>query len=210
MKSKISNLKYQISNVRNESGFTLIELLVVMTAFMLTGTIIASVIFTHVKAIDKTNTETNIRQAGNSIISQMSKDIRNAGSIDLQETSGGSLISVQKCSSADYLIINTHPKIDTQNESSYQCISFNIRQHIVSGTAITPAVTKSEFLLEANSVIVNNCKFTCQVTPGGLPVITINFTLDEPVRDSAKIKSNSIGQKVSIPFMTSVEMRNVQ
>lgn len=203
MKYQISNIQYQIFNkksIQGEHGFTLIELLVVMIAFMVTGTVIASVIFTHVKAIDKTNTETAIRQAGNSIISQISKDIRNAGAIRLKDTAGND-IGIQQCvNGTNYDVLYTNQKLISQNESSYQCISPNIRRHIVDGSNVS-----TELLVDQNVIIVNNCTFTCQVTPGTLPVITVSFTLEEKTTSA---KSKSIGDKVSIPFTTSVQMRN--
>lgn len=192
----------------SDKGFTLIELLVVMIAFMVTGTVIASVIFTHVKAIDKTNTETTIRQAGNSIVSQMSKDIRNAGTIDLQETPTDPKIdSVKDCKSINYLQLNTSPKKDTQNDISYRCDLSNIKRKVISGTSVPTYMASDDFLVDGNSITVSGCKFTCQVVPGGLPVITIDFTLAE---ETTSVKSKSIGQKVSIPFTTSIQMRNVQ
>ena len=213
MKYQISNLKYQIFNKKfskNESGFTLIELLVVMIAFMITGTVIASVIFTHVKAIDKTNTETSLRQAGNGIISQISKDIRNAGVIELKELTTDldtNKIKIQSCDSLKkYQVLYTYPKLDPQNDSSYQCVSSlsNIRRH-TGGT--NPAASAAYLLVDTNSMVVTKCEFTCQVTPGALPVITISFTLEEKTT-SATTKSKSIGDKVSIPFTTPIQVRN--
>lgn len=218
IKFQISNFQFPISNKkfsRNEKGFTLIELLVVMIAFMVTGTVIASVIFTHVKAIDKTGTETTIRQTGNGIISQMSKDIRNAGMIKLKEHTADpdtSIVGVQLCDNLkNYEVLYTTPTINSTREISYQCSPFvsstppilpNIRQY-VGKNGLTES---SEFLVDTNYIVVSNCKFTCQVTPGALPVITIKFTLEE--KTTSGIKSKSIGEKVSIPFNTSVQMRN--
>ncbi len=192
----------------SDSGFTLIELLVVMIAFMVTGTVIASVIFTHVKAIDKTNTETNIRQIGNGIISQMSKDIRNAGAgmIDFQLAPGPDSTKAEACTAAgiDFPIMNTNPKVNPSNESSYLCDANNFLHLTKDGVVVS-----SDSLIDTDSIAIKNCTFTCQATSGSLPVITIKFTLEEKTTISTT-KSKSIGQKVSIPFTTSIQMRNVQ
>lgn len=212
IKFQISNFQFPISNKkfsRNEKGFTLIELLVVMIAFMLTGTVIASVIFTHVKAIDKTNTETTVRQVGNGIISQMAKDIRNAKSIDLvKDTIDQTVVNSKLCNSAiEYQYIKM--TFYDNATSEYQCIAPYIRRTI---TTTNPISNQTSNLFESTIMKVPGvggslCSFTC--TSGSLPVIAIRFTLDEAVNNIAG-KSTSIGEKVSIPFTTSIQMRNVQ
>lgn len=68
--------------IKQQRGFTLIELLVSMMVIVIVGSVILSIFFSVLRGSNKTDKIIQVRQNGNYAISQVTKMIRGARSID--------------------------------------------------------------------------------------------------------------------------------
>lgn len=165
----------------NQSGFTFIELLVVVVVLISTGMVIGAILFSSLRGASKASILITARQNGDYAISQMTKTIRNAKSF-------GGVENITDCSSQD---VSTHfnsVKITNpdNSETVYSCDSLD-----------------SFFDTNLVKTTENSCYFTCsQNSPSDSPTIGINFTLAQKT-DNATVENT-----VSIPFSTSVQIRN--
>lgn len=169
----------------HEQGFSLIELLIVMVVFVILGSVLGSIIMTHIRSVEKTNSLTTVRQNGNYAIAQMSKDIRNASDID---TSAVNTVT---------LGFNTYKK-------RYQCDLNN--KTIEVGTEITPGTYNFSSLFDTGSVKLTACSITTNCTGStdtncATDLVSISFTVEQ-------VNPASLGRNVSVDFKTSVTRRN--
>lgn len=200
-------IKNKIRTLRSSKGYTLVELLAVIIVMTTVGTIIAGILASTLRGGNKSNSLNEIRQSGNFTISQMSKMIMYAkgfGGID----TGGVLST--NCTNPS--TVNPTPGV-TAAHSSLQIINFddgvttfacrndgNGKANIGSQSGnLTPL-----YLIDSTNVAVTNCKFTCyQSNLTEPPQISISFTL-------TKLNANNFAENnVSVPFQTSVTMRNL-
>lgn len=183
------NIKYQI-------GYTLIELLAVMVVMITIGIIIASILVSALRGTSKANVIEEVRNNGNFTIQQMGKMIGFA-----QNFSGVSKDNVTYTTNCTVVPSPQYRHIKIK--------SFDDKQTIFScnllGNPPTIASNGASFL-DTNKVTLDpdSCFFTCsQINISEAPVIGINFTL------SQKTTSSFFEQKATIPFQTSVTMRNL-
>lgn len=178
----------RMSNVKAD-GFTLIEILVVIFVLSTIGVLVAVIITSSLRGTSKTNAITAVRQNGFFAIAQMTKMIQNARKLD----------SPYPCT----------PAPTPTPQPSYQSISIvsvdggqtTFRCNYGSPPTIA---SNSGSLLNTSSVALDSCSFTCsQVSVGDPPIIGISFVLKQKRADSF------FEQSASIPFQTSVVMRNV-
>lgn len=189
------NIKYQI-------GYTLIELLAVMVVMITVGIIIASILVSALRGTSKTNVIEEIRNNGNFTIQQMGKMIGFA-----QNFSGASTDNVTyttNCTAApspQYRYIKI--KSFDDKETIFSCDLLRNPPTIASESA-NCKLPNCGSLLNTNKVTLDSCHFTCsQINITEPPVIGIQFTL------SQKTTSGFFEQKATIPFETSVTMRNL-
>lgn len=166
---------------KNKKGFTLIEVLVVITILSIIMVFGITVISTVLNGGTKIALVSQIKQNGNYVTEVMSRYIRNATSISNAPACGNSLVLVQPDNSE--VTFSLLPS-DANNNN-----------RIASNSAI---LTNSDI---KNGVNVSSLNFTCDTTVNP-PVVTINFTLTQPLSAGSGVESQS-----SETFHTSVSLR---
>lgn len=193
-------------------GYTLIELLIAMAILASTGGVILSILFISLRGSTKTDTFTSVRQNGNNAISQMARLIRNARRFGEVSNDGTNWINncIQSQANptptpAQYQYVRVTS--NDPGQSTFICdyaVGFS-PVTIASVSAPLPAAgsPQTSFLLDTSVVSLDSCYFTCyQETVAQNPVIGIHFVL------SAKNTSSVAERSVTIPFDTSVTVRN--
>lgn len=169
-----------------KGGFTIIELLTAIGILSVLGTVIISILFATLRAGKKADVLVTLKQDGNNVMSQLTRNIRYAKSLDTPSSCpvspGPPFSTITITSSTD------------NAQTTYSC-------DVGPPTTIS---SNSASLLDTNTVAVSNCSFSCsQVTLNDPPIININFTL------SVKSSTNLAETTGALPFQTSVIMRNV-
>ncbi len=202
---RINNLRKKLQpkiyGLKLNLGFTLVELLAVMIVMVGVATIIGAIISSSLRGSNKTNTVNNVRQNGNYAISQMSKMIEYARSFDGVSSDGFNYNT--NCIQATPP--SPTPTPAPVNYNYIKITSFDNSQ-IVFSCSLSPLTiaSNSASIIDQNSISVTACSFTCsQERITDLPTIRISFTLAQ------KTTSNLVENKSSIPFETSVKMRNL-
>jgi prepilin-type N-terminal cleavage/methylation domain-containing protein len=178
---KISIFNFPFST---SSGFTLIELLTVVSILSVIGAIAVSVITITLRESKKTDILEYARQNGGTALSQMVKSIRFAQSLDNPAT----CVPSKTVSSITFTSLIDHA------QTTYSCANNTISSNSAS-------------LIDTNTLKVTGCAtaFVCtQPTATDPPTITIQFTL------VPKTAGNFAETNVTLPFQSSVTMRNVQ
>lgn len=212
---KIKNLELRIKNNR---GYTLVELLAVIVIMVVVGSIVATIIVNSLRGTSKTNVLNSVRQNGNYTILQMSKMIAYAqyfnGVSPDGTTYSTNCTGLSATPSPSPSPSSTPLPTPTSTPTPYKSIkitSFDggVTVFSCNGSADTPPNTiasNSASLIDTSAVslVSNSCYFTCTQNSFGLPpTIGINFTL------SQASTSGFAEQNASIPFVTSVTMRNI-
>jgi prepilin-type N-terminal cleavage/methylation domain-containing protein len=198
LKFKISNFKFQITNKKAKSqrignwkleignslpsgvGYTLIELLVAVAIFTVLGTMTVSILSLTLRGAKKSDAIESVRQNGDIILSKMVRTIRYASSID-------NPICTDSITTPEITI--------TALDNTSTTLSCSSVPNAIAVNGVS--------LVDTNAVLVQNCSFTCRQPVGAsVPAVTIKFTLS--ARDSTGLFEN----KVSIPFQSSVNIRN--
>ena len=209
-KSKIKNQKSKIAEWftttgSNSCGFTLIEPVVVMAVVIAIGGIGFSIIFSSLRATNKTNTLTSARQNGNYAISQMSKMIRYAKRFDGVSTDDVSYLSTCAVSVGvgtptpvpaqyHYLKVTSFEDVETK----FTCVD-----KVTSSPSGLISFTAGP-LVDTDKIVVDTCYFTCsQTSSSDFPTIGISFSLSQKDLDSL------VENKASVNFNTSIVMRNL-
>ncbi|HUQ85416.1 MAG TPA: type II secretion system protein [Candidatus Limnocylindrales bacterium] len=163
-------------------GFTLIELLMSLGISGFVGAIIISILFTTLRVSKRTDLIVVLKYNGNSAISQVSKAIRYTKKLN----SPSSCISPVRTTSITVTSL--------ENEST---------TFVCTGGSSATIESNGLSLIDTNSAVATNCSFTCtQNTLNDPPTIKFSFVLN------SKNPSNIWEQRVSIPFDTSVTLRN--
>lgn len=177
-------------------GFTLIEILVVIVVLMSTGLVIGAILFSSLRGASKASILTTAQQNGDYVISQIVKTIRNAksfGGVSIDDPSTGSTGWVTDCSESE-LTHYRYVKITSPNN-----------EKIVYSCKLSTISSDERSLIDESLVktMDGSCYFTCtQSSTSDSPTIGINFTLVQAGG------STSVEKAVSLPFSTSVRMRN--
>jgi prepilin-type N-terminal cleavage/methylation domain-containing protein len=167
----------------NRKGFTLIELIVVMSIFVVVGGLIISILFITFRGSNKAETMSIVKQNGTFALSQMVKQIRYARSLDAPA-------SCVPTANAPTLTVTA---LNDGLQTTFSC----------PNSQASPITSNSAALVDSNAVSVTYCSFTCsQNNISEPPRVTIQFTL------SSKNSSGLVESQSSIPFQTSVIMRN--
>lgn len=195
-----------MQNSKLESGFTLIEMLVVIFVLSTIGVLVAAIITSSLRGTNKTNTITAVRQNGFFAIAQMTKMIQNARKLDNPYPCVPPPTPAPQPSHQSITIASADG-----GQTTFACCSPG--DSLGSGTIssgsgaidlTTACGTLKKPLLDTNSTKLDSCTFTCsQASVGDPPIIGISFTL------SQKSTTGFFEKSVSIPFQTSVVMRNV-
>lgn len=185
---RMSNVECRMSNVK-DGGFTLIEILAVIFVLSTIGVLVAAIITSSLRGTNKTNTITAVRQNGFFAIAQMTKMIQNARKLD-----------------NPYPCVPPPTPTPQPSHQSITIASADGGQTTLTCNYGSPSTiaSNSGSLLDTNAVKLDLCTFTCsQTSLSDPPIIGISFTLTQKREDSF------FEQSASIPFQTSVVMRNV-
>jgi prepilin-type N-terminal cleavage/methylation domain-containing protein len=165
-----------------ERGFTLIEILTVISILAVIGTIAVGIIQLTLRSSKKVDLMESARQNGDATLSQMVRTIRYAASLD----------DPLSCVPSTTVSSITVSAVTTHIQTTYACSGNTIKTDGVS-------------MFNTSTLNVNSCSFVCmQPTVTDPPTITIQYTLTPA---TAGIFSET---KFSLPFQSSVTMRNVQ
>lgn len=195
----------KMQNSKLQYGFTLIEILAVIFVLSVIGVLVAAIIVSSLRGINKTNTITAVRQNGFYAISQMTKMIQNAKRFE-----GASRDRVTYYPNCVLPTAGSGtPTPVPQQYKSIKIISFDETQTIFAcqpdGTTPANILSNSALLFDTTIVSLDysSCYFTCTQDNVFLaPTIGIYFSL-------AQLTTRSFfEQKASIPFQTTVGMRN--
>ncbi|MBI2034148.1 MAG: type II secretion system protein [Candidatus Levybacteria bacterium] len=198
---------------QRERAHTLVELLVAMGIIASAGGIVLSIFFLALRGSTKTDTLTVVRQNGNNAISQIAHLIRNARRFDGVSNDGVNFQNncvQQQANPTPTPVPYQYVRITSNDpgQSTFIC-NYNpspdpITIASASSPVPSPAVTPPPaLLLDTDVVSLDSCYFTCyQETTAQNPVIGIHFLL------SARTESGFVERSASIPFDTSILLRN--
>lgn len=176
-----------------KNGYTLIELLVAMTVIITVGLIVVAILVSSLRGTNKATSIENVRINGNYAILQISRMIEFAQNFEGVYPDSQGLYTIACVPTTHY----TNVKI-TSFDNGQTIFSCNLSQ--------SPAVisSNSASFINTNDVTLTSCYFTCSRTNMSQPpTIGINFTL------SQKSSSSFFENQASIPFSTSVVIRNL-
>ena len=189
----------------SNDGYTLVELLAVIIVLVVVGGIVISILVSSLRGSNRSTSVNDIRQTGNSTMSQMAKMIAYSQTFNGVGTgakdSNGNLIFNTNC------VSSPNPPTPTPTPTAYTYIkitSFDGGQTIFScsGNPLTIS-SGSASMIDTSAVSVTSCYFNCtQADLASPPIIDIHFTLQK--KSSGLFSENN----VSIPFETSVTPRN--
>jgi prepilin-type N-terminal cleavage/methylation domain-containing protein len=163
-------------------GFTLIELMTVIGILGVIGTIAVSIVTITLRGTKKTDLLETAQQNSDTAMTQMVRNIRYATVLSSPTT------CVPTISTSSITITS----VSNQSKIIYSCNAGTITDNGVS-------------LINTTSFNVTACSFTCmQQAASDPPIITIQFTL---APKTAGLFSET---NFTLPFQTSVTMRNVQ
>ena len=202
-------MKKRIFN--SKSGYTLVELLAVMAIIIVVGTIMTGILISSLRGGNKSNALDNVRQNGNDLIAQMSKTIAYAKRFNGVSVNGNSyIINCFQSISASPTPTPTPIKYKfikiTSFDDSVTVFSCNGESDIPSNTLASKSDSlEAVSLIDTSTVLLQPglCYFSCiQTNFGQSPTIGIYFTLSQITL------SNFAEKQATVPFQTSVTMRN--
>lgn len=181
-----------INNKRLIVGFTLVELLTVVGIFISIGTLITGIIFSAIRSNNKTNAISAVQTNGTYVMSQISKYIRSARSLDSSVT----------CGTVDNPVSSSSIKITGVDgeQTTLSCTTDNSGRPIIAsnGAALT----------DPQQVKWENCSFSCgRNSSSDYPIITISFSL-QYVTTTTGAPADFTASSSAVPFSTAVIMRN--
>jgi prepilin-type N-terminal cleavage/methylation domain-containing protein len=177
------NKEWFTTTTLDSCGFTLIELLVTIGIIVVVGTIVTSILVSTLRGSTKATILAIVKQNGDAAISQFSRTVRSASTLNL--------VPCGNPSPATQTLTVT--KIDN-TQTTFDCTGSTIN---VNGNS----------LLDTNTVklVPSSCSIICrQQTINDAPIIQIQFSL---MQNSS---GNFAEQAATIPFQTSVVLRNIQ
>jgi type II secretory pathway pseudopilin PulG len=197
----IDNPKLKIENSELNKGFTLVELLASIIVLVVIGSVIAGVIVSSLRGSNKTNNIESVRQAGNYVLNQMSKDIEYAQTFDGRSTG----LSNDDGATYDTACKPALNPIPTPI-SPYNLITVRSSGNIVTKYKCTSSELSANGspLISPESGTFAGCSLTCiQNNPMDALIIKISFSIGSKVSNTQVENSNP-----PIVFETSVTMRN--
>lgn len=188
-KFKVQSLKFKVI-----SGYTLIELLVAMTVIITVGLIVVAILVSSLRGTNKATSIENVRINGNYAILQISRMIEFAQGFEGVSVDGSASSYSLSCSPATqykYIKITSF-----DNGETILACDFSRNPAVIS--------SKSASFINTDDVTLTSCYFTCSRSNiSQPPIIGVNFAL------SQKSPSSFFEKQASIPFSTSVVIRNL-
>ncbi|MGH7204156.1 MAG: prepilin-type N-terminal cleavage/methylation domain-containing protein [Candidatus Levyibacteriota bacterium] len=172
-------LPFKVTYAKSQ-GFTLIELLTVLTILGVIGIIVVAIVTMTLRGSKKSDMLENARQNGDNALSQVVKGIRYADSIN----------DPTSCVSTTTVSSITVTSLSDNAQTTFACANNTISSNSAS-------------LIDTSTLSVTNCSFVCSQSSSAVPpTITIQYTL------SPKTTNNLVENNFSVPFQSSVTMRN--
>lgn len=190
-----------MKNLSRQKGFTLIELLASTFVIMVIGTIIISIMVSSLRGTNKVNTINTTRQNGTYAISQISKMLRFARSVDDIDN-----LPVANCVSNIPLPTPqpVHSAITfTSLDGGSTTLACDMTNHTIASNGAS--------LLDYNYVQIpdNTCQITCyQQTNSDAIIIGIKFGLNA-TQPGSSLFSDFTASGSAIEFSTSIVLRNL-
>lgn len=205
--NKLSHISRKHFRIQAGAGFSLIELLVGMAIIITSTTIILTIIVSSFRISSKATVVDSARQNGNYAMNRMIRMIQFADRYNGRSRALGATAGIKgsdggpdwhtDCADNDNTAININYEGE---EKIIQCRNRN-SIYIVDPV---PAPPSGEILIITDKIKVAECNITCsQISDTASPVISIKYKLTIGDSDSVVERKTS-----SIPFFTSVKMRN--
>lgn len=185
--------RLKVISYKFRNGFTIIELLVVMAIVVIISGVVGDAFFSSLKGGTKTTITNIAKESGDQAISTMENSIKGAVKISPQCLSGTGFTAQSAVT-----ITNTD-----KSTTTYTCPATPGRIEIqVIPVAPTPTVVQ---FITSNSVLVTGCSFSCIKQIDAPAILKINFTVIQKSPNATYRPE----EQVTIPFETSVVMRNI-
>ena len=177
----------------SERGFTLVELLAVIAIIGVVGSVVFGILYSTLRSSSRTERALSLQQNGNYALTQMTKMIRFARTIQTPST----------CYIDEDTTSVTRSSITIRNAdngvTTFAC------QGLPHGTIASNGAS----LLDTSEVEVTVCQFVCrQPSIYDAPSVEVSFTLrkkDPYVDQDASVSLES----TSLPFKSTVTLRNL-
>jgi len=193
-------------NIKFNAGFTLIELLASIIVLVAVGVIISGTISSTLRGANKTNTIENIRQNGNYVLNQMSKDIAYALPFDKKNT-GLSTDGTTYVTSCPFSLNPTPtPVITPYSYIAVESTSNIVTKYNCSGSTLKKKVGAAALtdLIDSALFSLTLCTIQCiQSKSTDTPIIKISFQIGPKIQNN--LPENS---RLPVLFETSVTMKN--
>ncbi len=174
-------------------GFTLIELLVSISIIITSATIVVAIITASFRGASKTIVDEEVRQSGNSALSQAGKMIQYADSFNGVVDSSGDTVTSCVVSSDDGDVTFNSLLFTTDGVS--RTLSCNAEDGLT---------LDNQPLVDEGRLVLENCELTCsQATSVDSPTIGISFDLSRSL-SSLPDQSANIDS-----FSKKIKMRNL-
>lgn len=196
-------------NINSESGYTLVEMLASIVIIVAIGSVIANVITSSLRGTNKVNVIESIRQSGNYILNQITKDVTYAQVFDGISTGinpehntvcPSLLPSPSPAPAVTELTIKTAQGLVVKYECSGSGPGSVLRRTI---TQTDGTVISGLFIDPSSSISLKSCSLSCDQY-SGVPIIGVDFAIGS--KSPSNLAENNSGSDTS--FKTSITMRN--
>jgi len=178
----------------NNKGFTLIELLTVVGIFISIGALITGIIFSAIRSNNKTNSIAAVQANGTYVMSQITKYIRSARSLDGSVACG----TVANPTSASSIAFTG---TDGQT-TTLSCTTDNNGRPIIASNGAS--------LTDPLQVKWASCSFACgRDSASDYPIITVSFSLQYRTTVTGT-PADLTASSSAVPFQSAVIMRNLE
>lgn len=179
----------------NSRGLTLVELLVSLSITITLMTVVVAVMIATFRGASKSSIVEDIRQNGNSALTQITKQVQFADSFDGAVPSDPALDVNNGACTTDSISYDQVSFTDNDISHSLEC-STNAE------TGETVLRLDSNDVIDPNKAVVLSCSLTCtQASDTDTPIIGINFTLKNKQADAVAEKT------ATLKFTKSIKMR---
>jgi type II secretory pathway pseudopilin PulG len=193
--------QYKIFNMKKgHKGFTLVEMLASVVVLVAIGAVITGIISSSLRGNSKTNTIENIRQNGNYVLNQISKDIEYAQLFDGKNTGLKNKDEDDYETACPFSPSPTPVPVST----SYKLISIKSMNNKITQyrcTSYPPVLSANGIsLINTDIVSLKSCSLTCVKSRlTDVPMIKISFVISS---------SGLVEKSSSITFENSIVMKN--
>lgn len=185
-----------------EKGFTLVELLASIVVLVAVGSIIAGIITSSLRGANKTNVVENLRENGNYAISQISRTIEYAQTLNGFSDNGTDYAT--SCPFSASLTPTPAPAETPYRFVKVTSFNNNVTEYSCSASMPVTITANGASLIDMSSITLTDCVIACvQTRATDIPIIKIGFKLG-PKNPTGVVETSS----PPILFETSITIRN--